>query len=308
VTPARTYTARVLSLLAAVALIAASCGLTRDSDGVAATVTLPDGSQVEISRTELDDLYNPIVADTEFVDLAYQGQVPEGLRASILGDIIDDTVLGYLVADAGGVVDEAATAEGTNRITGAVAGLFQLDPDPTASAQAKFETIPYLPFLAGLQAKVFALGTSLRSGELGDETVEVPCASHILVETEEEALAIVAELSAGADFAQLAIERSTGPSGPSGGVLGCADPSSYVPEFAEAITNAPVGAVVGPVQTQFGFHVITVTATEEQTVGAPNEADLVEAAVRAGMSQVTVDVSPEIGEWNPAASGVVPAN
>ncbi len=82
-------------------------------------------------------------------------------------------------------------------------------------------------------------------------------ASHILVETEEEAVAIIAELDGGADFAELAKEKSTGPSGPNGGDLGFFTKGRMVPEFEEAVFALDVGSYTkAPVKTQFGFHVI----------------------------------------------------
>ncbi|MBO9465963.1 peptidylprolyl isomerase [Tropicibacter sp. R15_0] len=86
-------------------------------------------------------------------------------------------------------------------------------------------------------------------------------ASHILVETEEEAQAIVAELAAGADFATLAKEKSTGPSGPGGGALGWFGPGMMVPPFQEAVEKMEPGGVGGPVKTQFGWHVIKLNET-----------------------------------------------
>lgn len=89
-------------------------------------------------------------------------------------------------------------------------------------------------------------------------------ASHILVETEEEAKAIIAELDGGADFAELAKEKSTGPSGPNGGDLGFFGPGRMVPAFDEAARAMEVGTYSKePVQTQFGFHVIQVTDKRE---------------------------------------------
>ncbi|MGR3514659.1 MAG: foldase protein PrsA [Paracoccaceae bacterium] len=81
-------------------------------------------------------------------------------------------------------------------------------------------------------------------------------ASHILVETEEEAAALVTELEGGADFAELAKEKSTGPSGPRGGELGWFGTGAMVAPFEEAVVALDVGAVSAPVQTQFGWHVI----------------------------------------------------
>ena len=81
-------------------------------------------------------------------------------------------------------------------------------------------------------------------------------ASHILVETEEAAQELVTELEGGADFAVLAREKSTGPSGPSGGALGWFGSGTMVAEFEQAVTTLEVGQVSAPVQTQFGWHVI----------------------------------------------------
>ena len=89
-------------------------------------------------------------------------------------------------------------------------------------------------------------------------TPEQVCARHILVETEEDAQAVLTELEEGADFAALAEERSTGPSGPEGGELGCLTPGQTVEPFDQAAFAAPVGEPVGPVETQFGWHVILV--------------------------------------------------
>jgi peptidyl-prolyl cis-trans isomerase C len=81
-------------------------------------------------------------------------------------------------------------------------------------------------------------------------------ASHILVKTEKEANEILKMLEDGADFATLAKEKSTGPSGPSGGDLGWFGPGAMVPEFDQAVSKMKVGEFVGPVKTQFGHHVI----------------------------------------------------
>ena len=88
-------------------------------------------------------------------------------------------------------------------------------------------------------------------------------ASHILVDTEEAALAIKAELDEGADFAEMARERSTGPSGPGGGSLGWFGKGMMVPSFEEAVIALEPGAVSDPVQTQFGWHVILLNETRQ---------------------------------------------
>lgn len=86
-------------------------------------------------------------------------------------------------------------------------------------------------------------------------------ASHILVETEDEAKTIVTDLKDGANFAGLAKEKSTGPSGPSGGDLGWFGPGAMVPTFEQAVVDLSKGDISDPVQTQFGWHVITLHDT-----------------------------------------------
>ena len=81
-------------------------------------------------------------------------------------------------------------------------------------------------------------------------------ASHILMETEDEAREILTLLDEGADFATLAQEHSTGPSGPRGGDLGWFGKGQMVPDFENAVLSMAPGAYAGPVQTQFGYHLI----------------------------------------------------
>ncbi|MEL6127573.1 MAG: peptidylprolyl isomerase [Pseudomonadota bacterium] len=86
-------------------------------------------------------------------------------------------------------------------------------------------------------------------------------ASHILVETEEEARTIAEELAGGADFAEQAKAKSTGPSGPNGGNLGWFGQGDMVPTFDAVVQTMTVGDISEPVQTQFGWHVIKLNDT-----------------------------------------------
>lgn len=90
-------------------------------------------------------------------------------------------------------------------------------------------------------------------------------ASHILVKTEEEAKAIIEELDGGADFAEIAKQRSTDGAAPQGGDLGFFGPGQMVPEFEQAAFALEVGGhSKEPVKSQFGFHVIKVTDKRPQ--------------------------------------------
>ena len=82
-------------------------------------------------------------------------------------------------------------------------------------------------------------------------------ARHILVASQGEAVDLIKELDGGADFEELAREKSTGPSGPTGGDLGWFSPDQMVPPFSNAVAALDDGGYTSkPVQTQFGWHVI----------------------------------------------------
>jgi peptidyl-prolyl cis-trans isomerase C len=88
-------------------------------------------------------------------------------------------------------------------------------------------------------------------------------ARHILVEKEDEAKALIAQLKAGAKFEDLAKKNSKDPgSAPNGGELDFASPSSYVPEFSQALVALKKGEYTEtPVKTQFGYHIIKLEDT-----------------------------------------------
>ncbi|HBG07337.1 MAG: peptidylprolyl isomerase [Geobacteraceae bacterium GWC2_58_44] len=85
-------------------------------------------------------------------------------------------------------------------------------------------------------------------------------ARHILVATEEACLALKNQIEAGADFAVVARDNSSCPSGRQGGALGEFGPGQMVKEFDEVVFSGEVGKVLGPVKTQFGYHLIEVTS------------------------------------------------
>lgn len=89
------------------------------------------------------------------------------------------------------------------------------------------------------------------------------CASHILVPTEEEAQAALDRIEGGEPFEDVAAELGTDGTAEVGGDLGCAPASNYVAEFAIATIEAELQVPTGPVQSQFGFHVILVRERTE---------------------------------------------
>lgn len=87
-------------------------------------------------------------------------------------------------------------------------------------------------------------------------------ARHILVDSEEQCNALKQQISEGADFASLASQHSSCPSGKNGGDLGEFGPGQMVAEFDKVVFSAPVNEVQGPVKTQFGYHLLEVTARD----------------------------------------------
>jgi peptidyl-prolyl cis-trans isomerase C len=115
-------------------------------------------------------------------------------------------------------------------------------------------------------------------------------ASHILVGSEVEAREVAAMLADGADFAELAQGRSTGPSGPGGGELGWFGAGQMVPEFEQAVQGLEPGQVSEPVQTQFGWHVVRLN--ERRDRAAPPLEDVrpqVEQELRTRNVQALID-------------------
>lgn len=88
-------------------------------------------------------------------------------------------------------------------------------------------------------------------------------ARHILVPTKDQCESIKLEIENGGDFAVLARQYSTCPSGARGGDLGEFSPGQMVKEFSDVCFNDEVGVVHGPVQTQFGYHLIEVTERKD---------------------------------------------
>ena len=107
-------------------------------------------------------------------------------------------------------------------------------------------------------------------------------ARHILVDNEDEAKAIVAQIRAGGDFATIAKEKSKDPGAAEGGDLGYFTKDQMVPEFAEVAFKMYPGQLSNPVKTQFGWHIIKV---EDRRTKQPPEFDKVKSQIEAFLSR-----------------------
>jgi len=108
-------------------------------------------------------------------------------------------------------------------------------------------------------------------------TPEQSRAHHILVEAEDKAKSIIDQLAKGGKFEDIASAESKCPSGKEGGDLGFFGKGQMVPEFDEAVNKAEIGKVVGPVKTQFGWHVIRV---DERRAAGSRPLDEVKEQIR----------------------------
>lgn len=140
-------------------------------------------------------------------------------------------------------------------------------------------------------------------------------AAHILVATQEEAQAVLDRLNAGEDFAALAQELSTDTgSGANGGDLGWFTPDMMVQPFSDAVVVMEPGTLAGPVQTQFGWHIIRLNETRAQ---AAPPLDLVRDQIRGELQSAAIEqhvadleaaatiTKAEPGQYDPALVNAV---
>ncbi|MEO0494735.1 MAG: peptidylprolyl isomerase [Actinomycetota bacterium] len=205
--------------------------------------------------------------------------------------------------------------------------------DQTLQADPLFdETTPYGALALETRTLTTTLDRTVADLSL-EADVELPeylCASHILVETEEEAQEIVQLLDDGAEFATLAIERSGDGSAALGGDLGCGPTIGYVAEFSDGARATGNGNISEPVRSQFGWHIISVRTIGELT--PENHPEMAEAEIQqalgsfevqardriandlgneivdAAWDRVTVGhtLDERIGTWDPAVRFVAP--
>ncbi|MBV6657832.1 MAG: peptidylprolyl isomerase [Devosiaceae bacterium] len=233
---------RPAKLLGASALAASLCfGVsapaaaqeTIDQDTVLATV---NGYEI----TELE-------ARLAGQDFAEQMQrVPADQRRAVVVDALIDLHLLAMAADEAGL-DESSEFE--RRM---------------AYQEARTLRTAYLVEIVAAQVDDGAVRAAYDEFVTGFDPVEERRARHILVEDQETAMELIGQLNGGADFAELATEHSTGPSGPSGGDLGWFSRGRMVPAFEEAAFGLEPGSYTNePVETRFGFHVILVEETRD---------------------------------------------
>jgi peptidyl-prolyl cis-trans isomerase C len=275
---------------------------TVDQNDVAASV-----GDAELGQDELDRL---IVASTPGAE---QGETVDA-SADTARQLIQTWVVGEILADAvtaagGSITDEdraAATQQLSEQTGPAWADLDPALQDLQVSQQAAVTV--WLSQVETLSPTEDEVGAAYEQGPLASG---ITCTRHILLETEAEALDVLAELEAGGDFAELAAERSIDPgSAAQGGVLPCSTTnefrSSYVAEYVDATLAAEIGVPTPPVRSEFGYHVIVVRpfdeVVDEGVIDIYRSPQAVFGRVAAA-ADVTVD--PRYGTFDPTR-GIVP--
>jgi parvulin-like peptidyl-prolyl isomerase len=292
---------KVLVPILCVAVAAAACS----SPGAEEVATV-DGTVVDIDDVSALFLSDTIPIDDAFrwaASLLVAERLMEGAYRSEFGGAVDEDEADRLYEQSVAQMDtQGATAADVMRVPDASFELIRLrDRINVIGDQVMDELLADPDTIAGLLADPAELTTV--------------CSSHILVETEEEATAVIERLDAGEEFSAVATEVSLDTGSP-GGDLGCSAPGAYVDAFATAVMEAEVGALHGPVETEFGFHVILVnertTPSEEEVTADPRGyasnaflSSLWSAWFTAVIEDAEIEVNSKYGVWDPTMRGIV---
>ncbi len=229
-----------LSLAAALAVLMSGAAMAQTAAGSGAAMVPPAATIVakvgdhDVMFSDISELYARLPAQ-------YRQRSIDALFPQLLERLIDSRLLGQAALDAG--VDSRPDVK--RRIKSAI--------DDVVAQVFLTEKVESMLTEEMLQARYQETAAQAAGG--GDEVK----ARHILLDTEAAAKDVIAALAAGADFATLAQEKSTGPSKTQGGDLGWFAAEQMVPEFSQAaFALQPVSVTPTPVKTQFGWHVIKV--------------------------------------------------
>lgn len=241
-------------LLLVLALMLSACGGDEDIAGVGDTV---------IRRSDIDRLFDGgAPSDEVFRDILFSKIALEVLTHALAdqyGAAAGEGEAEEYATQLEEYLDEAGyTPADYLGVENASSHLLRLHADVLAVQQAALQVLITDP------AVVDEL--------VAEDGLTSVCVEHVLVATEEEAETVKARLEAGEDLATVAGEVSLD-TGTEGGDLGCAPAGSYVTEFAEAALAAPIGELTGPVESEFGYHVLRVSArtalTREEYLADP---------------------------------------
>ncbi len=316
---------RAMSLCVALTLVGTACG------GGATSAATVNGSTITRSDVmdELNELIaavknptnNPISDDQktqlldQLTDSAHKSPsaaaAAELLTNKIVAKLVDQAMVQYNLT----VADEDTTASTAD----IKQSLYSLDSVAAKTRDAAIlqgaRTSRVSRFLSDTTNKWYTDADVTAFYELGKkEAFSQACVAHILVADETLAKKLASEIKGGADFATLAAANSIDTSNKdTGGDLGCNAKGAFVPEFEAAVASAKDGEVVGPVKTQYGFHVIKVkSAYKERSLDDALKTDIAAQLAQPkgwldltiGRSKITVNRS--FGTWDAKNARVNP--
>lgn len=267
-----------LTLLAATVAAASGCATVTDGN-VAARV-----GDAELSNDELTAITRGELGDDDAVRADMQ------LVVGVLNNWVLDQVLRADLA-ANGTPLPAVEGEVTNEtLNAAITESFGL-----------WQQIPPTPLPDDVVASRYGLGP-VESNLI--------CPAHVLVEDEATANEAIDRIDDGDSFAEVAADLSIDTTAANGGSLPCGTTTDfaaqYIPEFVEAALEAEIGEPVGPVASQFGYHVILLRPFDDVS---PDELAPVLSSPQVrfdfASSELDVYVDPRYGTFN-ASSGIVP--
>lgn len=281
--------------LVAAALLVASQGVAAQDAG---QDTAQNGEDPVVAVVNGEELRQSDVLRSA-QDLPPQMQAQIGaLFPALIERLVDLTLLTQAARDAGVADDERVKALVAAAEADAVRRVYLEDRIDAALSDENLQ--------AAYQAR-------LADTPAGEEIK----ARHILLESKEDAEAVIEELNAGADFQELATERSTGPSAPQGGDLGWFSQEQMVEPFSKAAFQLRPGDYTkAPVETQFGWHVIKVEDRREKPAPSFEEVeaelrekvarDVIDSQVKALREDAAIEIKNAPAAAPGAAPGVAP--
>lgn len=297
---------RVIAPLVVLAMGAAACGSTGGGALPADVVAEVNGEQIAAST--LSSLVDALSQDQEVDDTQRQ----EAER-SILSSLIQSIVATDLAADNGIEVSEQQADELFDEQAQAEAEQFNMDEQTFKKyLLVPTEAVQRLSQQFGEEVSEEEVRTTFDE-EAANGQHEVATVSHILVDSEQAANDAIERINGGEAFEAVATEVSTDTqSAQNGGSLGENTPiAGFVEPFGDAIRDATLGELTGPVETQFGWHVLRVddrsTVTYEDRAPQIREEMArpeVQSALQTAMDEAEVTVASRVGVWDPATGAV----
>ena len=312
---------RLAGLVAGLLLLGACSGVSGD---VAAVV-----NGEEIGVDEVEALVRRQLASPQFAELPQDQRVAQvdSLQQQVLQGLIQNELLEGAIREAGitatdAEVEERWQTEIALQEGGEEALFALLDEIGLTEEEAREQLASRIrqeKFQASFDEQVEISEDELRAlyEERRSQYDQVETA-HILLETREEAQAVINLLESGQDFNELAAARSIDPSAQANlGELGSIPVNSLDPEYVEPLRDAEPGEIVGPVETQFGFHVIRFDGFQtrsfeevepelrEELAGGRSEEGY-RAFVTDLLDRSEVEISSRFGSWDPTTAAIVP--